>query len=69
MASDDGRVLVSMDVTTMPGHFLRFVARNESPGLLLIPSRRRIGAVIEGLFMVWLSWAPEDLRNRIRWIP
>ena len=65
----DGRVLVSRDVTTMPEHFAGFVAQHESPGMLLIPSRRSIGTVIEGVLMVWLTWTPEDLRNQARWIP
>ena len=69
IAAESGRVLVSRDVTTMPGHFDRFIMQHESPGVLLIPSRRAIGAVIEGLLLVWLSWLPEDLRNRVRWIP
>jgi hypothetical protein len=42
---------------------------NECPGVLLIPSGRRVGAVIEGLLMVWLNWMSDDLRNQIRWIP
>jgi predicted nuclease of predicted toxin-antitoxin system len=69
IAADDDRVLVSRDVATMPGHFARFVAQHESPGVLLIPSRRAIGAVIEGLLVVWLTWTPEDLRNQARWLP
>jgi Domain of unknown function (DUF5615) len=69
IAADDDRVLISRDVTTMPGHFARFVAQHESPGLLLIPSRRSIGTLIEGLLMVWLTWTPEDLRNQARWLP
>ncbi|HYW45501.1 MAG TPA: hypothetical protein VE959_21745 [Bryobacteraceae bacterium] len=68
-AADDGRVLVSRDVSTMPEFFERFISENESPGLLLIPSRRSIGTVIEGLLIVWLTWTPEDLRNQVRWIP
>jgi predicted nuclease of predicted toxin-antitoxin system len=33
IAADDDRVLISRDVTTMPGHFARFVAQHESPWL------------------------------------
>ena len=69
IAAEADRVLVSRDVATMPGHFRRFIKQDESPGLLWIPSRRPIGAVIEGLLMVWLNWAPEDLQNQMRWIP
>jgi hypothetical protein len=68
-AAAAGRVLVSRDVTTMPGHFEEFVSKNSSPGLLLIPARRSIRAVIEGLLIVWLHWPEDALRNQIRWLP
>ena len=69
IAANDDRVLVSGDVTTMPAHFAEFVSRQESPGLLLVPSRRSIGSAIEGLLIVWLTWTPADLRNQARWLP
>jgi predicted nuclease of predicted toxin-antitoxin system len=69
IAADANRVIVSRDVTTMPGHFVRFVAAHESPGLLLVPSHRSIGSVIEALLTVWLNWTPENLRNQARWLP
>jgi hypothetical protein len=69
IAADAGRVLVSRDVSTMFEHFDRFVAEHESPGVLLIPSGRSIGSVIDGLVMVWLTWSPEELRNLVRWLP
>ncbi len=58
IAADDNRVLVSGDVRTMSVHFQNFVTSRESPGVLLIPSSRSIGAAIEGLLFVWLNWAP-----------
>lgn len=69
VAAEAGRVLVSRDVGTMPGHFADFVQQQDSPGLVLIPSRRSIGSVIEGLLLVWMTWTEEDLRNRLRWLP
>jgi hypothetical protein len=69
IAADDDRVLVSGDLRTMSVHFQDFVATNESPGVLLIPSSRSIGAAIEGLLFVWLNWTPEDLRDRVAWLP
>lgn len=69
LAAEDGRVLVSRDLRTMQVHFLEFVRLHESPGVLLIPSTRSIGAAIEGLLFVWLNWAPEDLHNRVQWLP
>lgn len=69
IAADDDRVLVSADLRTMSVHFEDFVAARESPGVLLIPSSRSIGAAIEGLLFVWLNWVPADLRNRVAWLP
>ena len=48
IAAGYSRVLVSADLRTMRVHFEGFVAANESPGVLLIPSRRSIGGAIEG---------------------
>lgn len=69
IAADDNRVLVSGDLRTMSVHFQDFIARGESPGILLIPPSRSIGAAIEGLLFVWLNWTPVDLRNRVSWLP
>jgi hypothetical protein len=69
IAADDDRVLVSGDVRTMSVHFQNFVTRRDSPGVLLIPASRSIGAAIEGLLFVWLNWTPENVRNRISWLP
>jgi hypothetical protein len=69
IAAEDGRVLVSGDLRTMSVHFHGFVATDQSPGVLLIPSSRSIGAAIEGLLFVWLNWTLDDLRNRVQWLP
>ena len=69
IAAEDGRILVSRDVGTMPGHFAEFIRDHESPGLLLVYSRRPIGSVIEGLLLIWMTWTDEDFRNRARWLP
>jgi len=69
VAAEAGRVLVTRDVRTMRVHFQEFIAERESPGVLLIPSSRSTGAAIEGLWMVWLTWAPKDFRNQVRWLP
>jgi hypothetical protein len=69
VAADAGRVLVTGDLRTMRVHLKDFVAHHDSPGVVLIPSSRSIGAAIEGLLIVWLTWTPEDLRNQARWLP
>jgi hypothetical protein len=69
IAAEDERVLVSADLGTMSVHFRSFIATHQSPGLLLIPRSRSIGAAIEGSIRVWLTLTPEDLRNQFRWLP
>ena len=69
MAADLNRVLVSRGLATMPAHFARFIEDHESPGLLMVQSRRSIGSVIDGLLLVWTTWAQEDIRNRALWLP
>jgi Domain of unknown function (DUF5615) len=69
IAAHAGRVLVTRDVATMPGHFKQFVAHHESPGLILIPSSRSIASAIDGLLIAWLIWEPRDLENVSRWLP
>jgi hypothetical protein len=69
IAAEDGRVLVSGDLRTISVHFHDFIVTRKSPGILLIPSSRSIGAAIEGLLFVWLTWTPDDFQNRVRWLP
>ena len=69
IAAEDGRVPVSGDLRTMSVHFHHFVETRQSPGVLPIPSSRTIGAAIEGLLFVWLNWTPDDLHNRVQWLP
>jgi len=37
--------------------------------LRLIPSTRSTAAAIEGIFLAWLIWTPDNLQNRIQWLP
>jgi hypothetical protein len=36
MAADDGRILVSHDLKTLPAHFGKFIERRSSPGVIII---------------------------------
>jgi hypothetical protein len=69
IAAADQRVLVSGDLRTMATNFNAFIASQPSPGVLLVPSSRSIGASIEGLLIVWRAWSADDIRNRILWLP
>jgi len=68
IAAAAGRVLVSRDVSTMHAHFEQFIAKHESPGLLLIPQEID-WRIDRRLLRVWLDWTPKDLRNLLRWLP
>jgi predicted nuclease of predicted toxin-antitoxin system len=68
LAADDGRVLVSRDVSTMPRHFAAFIASRLSPGVILIPPEAAVGEAIERLLLVWLSWGAEEIENQIWWL-
>ena len=68
-AAESGRVLVSADVRTMIVHFRNFIAAADSPGLILVPSSRSIGSVIEALLVVWLDWTTNSMKNRVVWLP
>ena len=64
-----GRVLVSHDRKTMPGHFYRFLETRESPGLILVPQALAIGSAIEELHMAWACGAAEEFKGRILYLP
>ena len=66
LAAGDGRVLVSHDRTTMPGHFERFVASAESAGLLIIRQKVSIHQALEEILTVWSETGAEDWVNQMR---
>jgi predicted nuclease of predicted toxin-antitoxin system len=63
LAAEDGRVLVSRDVSTIPAHFAMFIASQSSPGVILIPPYRAVAEVIDRLLVAWLSWTAEDIEK------
>lgn len=65
-----GRILVSHDKRTMPGHFATFLAHNDqSPGVFLIDQAVAIGTAIESLYLVWAASEPEEWTNRLERLP
>lgn len=69
MAARDGRILVTHDRKTMPGHFARFIANAISPGLLIISQDTPIIDVAEELLLIWAATEAEEWLNRICTIP
>jgi hypothetical protein len=68
-AGETGRVLVTHDRRKMPAHFREFIADHASPGVIIVAQDLAVGAAIEELLLIWLVLNPEDLRNRLLWIP
>jgi hypothetical protein len=69
LAASLGRILVTHDVRTMPGHFGEFVAGKESSGLILVPGTMPIAQAIEDLLLIWHVSEAEEWTNRFRRLP
>jgi hypothetical protein len=70
IAAPEGRILVSHDVGTMPGHLRRFMAEGgRSPGVLLIPQVVTTAEAIEELVMIWAVSEAAEWENLVVWLP
>ena len=69
IAAEEGRILVTHDIRTMPLHFAEFVETNESPGVLLVAQRASIGAVIREGAELWRTTEAKDWVNQIARLP
>lgn len=68
-AAREGRILVSHDQKTMPGHFAEFIAHTFSPGLLLIPQHLPVAVAVEDILLIWGASDAEEWVNQIRYLP
>ncbi len=70
-ASEQGRILVTHDKRTMPGHLADFLAEgHSSPGVIIvIPQDAPVRDVAETLLLIWADAKPEDWANRVEIIP
>lgn len=69
VAADDGRLLVSHDVSTMPEHLARFIETRISPGVILISQELPYREAIDGLLRVWFTTEAEDWHNVLSFLP
>ena len=68
--AEDGRILVSHDENSMPGHFRDFLAAGQvSPGVLMAPQDAATGAVIESTLLGWIASESDEWCNRLVWLP
>jgi len=68
-AAQDGRILVSHDLRTMPQNFQRFALRAPSPGVFLIPQHLALGTAIDELVLLWAVSEAEEWKNQLRYLP
>jgi hypothetical protein len=69
VAAREGRLLVTHDNRTMPGHFARFITKNTSPGVIVASQRLAIGIVVEELLLIWSASEADEWVNRIVHLP
>lgn len=69
IAADEGRLLVSYDVNTMPENFARFTETRTSSGVILISQQLSYRDSIEGLLHVWIITKAEDWQNILSFLP
>ena len=62
-AADEGRILVTHDLQTMPRHFAEFITARQSAGLLLIPQSLPIAAAVDDLLLIWSTMKAEEWIN------
>jgi hypothetical protein len=69
IAADSGRILVSQDRRTFPLQFSRYVAKAQSPGVILLREAIPISTAIEELALIWNASEAAEWINRLVWIP
>ena len=69
IAARQGRLLISHDRETMPGHFSRFITDSESAGVLIISQSMAIREAIDEILLVWVASRADEWHNRIVFLP
>ena len=69
IAAESGRILVSHDRKTMPGHLVRFIEGSSSPGVIIVSQDLDIGLAIEDLLIIWAASDAAEWLNQLGFIP
>ncbi len=70
LAARSGRILVSHDYHTMPGHFADFLASGQnSTGVLLLHPTLSVAQAIDALLLIWDASDPAEWRDRLTYLP
>jgi hypothetical protein len=68
-AAREGRPLVTHDFHDLPQHFATFIQEQTSSGVLLVPQRLPVAAVVEDLLLIWAATEAEDWHNGLTSLP
>ena len=70
IAAQQGRILITPDRRTMPGHFRdRLEMGGLNPGVFIVSQFEPIGSVVEVLMTVWAASDPREWGNQICHLP
>jgi hypothetical protein len=69
IASREGRILVTHDISTIPPLFFRLRDERQLPGVILTPQNDPMGKAIERLYLIWVLTETMEWRNRICYLP
>jgi Domain of unknown function (DUF5615) len=68
-AADEGRVLVTHNLQTMPRHFAELYHGPPSAGLLLVPQSLPSAAAVDDLLLIWSTMEAEEWINLMWYLP
>lgn len=69
VAASTGRVLVTHDSKTMPIYFAEFIVNEHSSGVVVVPQKLSIGAIVDDLILIWSASEAEEWIDRIQILP
>ena len=69
IAAESGRILLSHDRGTMPGHLTVFLKANTNPGIIVVSQDLDIGSAMEDLLVIWVVWDATEWRDQVGFVP
>ena len=69
-AAENGLLLVSHDVNSMPAHaYARLAAGDVMPGLFMVRQTQALGPVLDGLVLIWSASEAEEWQGQVHFLP
>lgn len=69
-AEQAGRILLTLDENTMPGHWIDHLkSGRHSPGVLILRESVSLREIVESLVLVAYAMDPDDWRDRLEYFP